>query len=153
MYYRRYQRMNNPRFVGPIFLLLGIIFGLLAAVLALNSQQFLVGTVTTTGKIIRCANGNGAESACKPVVRFTTPSGQTVIFTSTFSSSTFSQGEELVVCYHPDDPANARIGTFFALWFLPVLFLCFFLVFSLLGTVITLVFRVWQSRKVAALLN
>ena len=69
-----------------------------------------------------------------PRVRFMTPAGEPVEFTGSVGSrpATFDIGEAVAVLYDPDDPRDARINSFFQLWFAP-------LILGFLGLVFTTV--------------
>ena len=87
----------------------------------------LQGTIETEGMVVDndlelFADGG---SAYVPVVRFTSESGEIVRFTDSVGSipPAYEEGEKVKVLYHPDDPKEAYIKTWFRLWFGSVIWL------------------------------
>ncbi|GHO47882.1 DUF3592 domain-containing protein [Ktedonospora formicarum] len=118
--------------VGGIFLLVGLPFAVIALVMYLSATTFMQNAITTSGTIENCywkdstdfnSKANAAvSSTCQPTVRFHTREGREIIFTSNFSSSDMHEGQEVLVSYHADQPHDARLSTFTALWLLPIIF-------------------------------
>ena len=113
----------NPKkvaFFGAIFLAVSLTMLGIAGFLVWKTSRFLDRAVSTQGTI----------TALVPVIRpnqrrtyaaqfsFTTPAKQAVTITSTSSSNPpeFEVGESVAVLYLPNNPADARIDSFFQLW-------------------------------------
>ncbi|GCE29090.1 hypothetical protein KDA_45740 [Dictyobacter alpinus] len=151
--YQRRYRARSPFLVAFILFVIGLVFGIIGLVFGLNSQSFMVGAVSTTGRIVQCdysgddSSFNSSEnardhinsSACSPVVSFTTKSGEEVHFTSSFSSSSYHPGDTVSVSYHANQPRDARISDFLALWLLPVIFGGIGVLFLLIGCSIVII--------------
>lgn len=152
---RRY-RSRNPWLVGVIFFFIGLIFCSVAAVFWFGNQSFLAGSVSTTGQIVSCSYSSGdadmiaaSTNSCQPTITFTTRSGQEITFTSSVSSSSYSEGDSITVDYHPEHPADARIGDFISLWLFPLIFGglgSIFLIIGLCLAVIPLLLRLLLIR-------
>lgn len=74
-----------------------------------------------------------AKGNYTPVVKFKLPSGQTVSFVSTLSSTSYAEGQEVDVLYDPGFPEDAMIKSFFGLYLVPAI-LFFFAAFTLFVT-------------------
>jgi hypothetical protein len=70
-----------------------------------------------------------------PRVRFATPTGESVEFTGSVGSTpaAFDVGEAVAVLYDPADPQDARIDSFFQLWFGPLILGFLGFVFTAIG--------------------
>jgi hypothetical protein len=92
------------------------------------------GTVTD---LVRSSSSSSSSNSTtyRPVVQYTTQSGETVEFTSSSGSNppSYSKGEQVEVLYRPLLPAQAKINSFFSLWGGPVIVGSLGGVFSLLG--------------------
>lgn len=138
--------MNAARIFPVIFGLVGL--GILAVAIMTASVrlELLADGVRTEGVVVRLAGGGGNSdrSYYYPIVRFRAASGETFVFRGETGTRppAFEQGEEVTVIYHSDNPEVAVIDSFWSLWFLPVLFGAFGLVFSGLA----LAALVWQIR-------
>lgn len=140
----RFQ-IRSPRLVGPIFMCFGLIFGIPALVIFINTQNSLQGTVAGQGRIVSCQmqevtneNNHSVSYVCQPMVHFTTTSGQEIEFVSSFSSDSFHAGDQVPVQYHPNHPQDAQISSFLSLWLLPLIFSGFGVLFFLIGLIVTL---------------
>lgn len=95
-----------------------------------ETVEFLGATVRTGGTVIALKRERGAKGFAEdhPVVRFVPPeTGETVEFRSRFGMwpSPFSVAQSVEVAYDPADPAQARINSFWTIWFLPLLLAAF----------------------------
>lgn len=112
---------------------IGILMLLASAVLIYTKVGVLSSSVKTTGTVIDNRLYTGRKSRTyTPVVTFRTNDGQTITFEGSISSNppSFDLQEQVTVYYSPKDPQKAEIGTFFQLWFLP-------LIFGFMGTIFT----------------
>jgi len=127
-------------FTGVIFFLVGA--GLLVGdyFMIKGNVSFLANSVKTEGKVINILKIESSSSNSKgsynysPEVSFTDNTGQEVTFKSSLSTSmpTYKIGEKVNVIYNKDNPQEARINTFFQLWF-------GVLILSFMGTIFFLV--------------
>jgi len=119
---------TNPQKVAvfsTIFLVLSLSMLGIAGFLAWRTYQFLdqaastQGTITALVPVIRSDNDrHTATTTYAAQFSFTTPAGRSVTITSTSSSNPpgFDVGESVAILYLPNNPANARIDSFFQLW-------------------------------------
>ena len=85
-----------------------------AAVLYFEHQDFVAAADTTEGEVIDIVGVSqrvGSSRSYAPVVRFKTPDGKSVKFTSDSSSNppSYSVGERVTVLYDPAKPRNAKL--------------------------------------------
>ena len=76
-------------------------------------------TAKGQGRIVSCqmeladytdmSSGGAPEDQCRPIVHFTTESGQEIDFVSSYAWGGFQQGDEVSVQYAPDDAQDALI--------------------------------------------
>ncbi len=129
-------------FVAPlIFLVSGIM--LLAGAWRHRARTiaFLSKAREATGKVIALEEAPpqqpGADEleTYAPVIVFTTHSGQKTRFTSPASSypSRYAVGDFVPVLYEANRPDQARIRSFYDLWFVPLLFGGLGVVFTAVG--------------------
>ena len=102
-----------------------------------STRAFVAGAEKSEGTVVRLfrstASGSSA-GAYRPVVKFTTASGQTIIFTSSFGSDPpkYSEGQRVEVAYLPSSPQRAKINDS-SLWFGEMVFAGFGVLFMLFG--------------------
>jgi hypothetical protein len=126
-----------PTFLFGIFLLIGL--GLLggAAYLALDTRADIGRAETAAGTVIDLIGrrDSDGDTIYYPHVRYLTRSGETVEFTGAVGSSppAFEIGEAVSVLYDPAAPEEARIDSFFQLWFGAVILGGIGLVFIVIG--------------------
>lgn len=117
--------MSESATTGLAFLGVGVLCGAIAVFFLVRTRRFLAGAVDAQGTVISMVASSGSEGGTvySPVVQFRAQDGQTVTFTDSVASSPPSHqaGDVITVKYSPGDPQNARIGTGFRLWFVPVL--------------------------------
>ena len=82
-----------------------------------------------------------------PEVSFTDSAGQTITFTSNISSSmpTYHVGQKVSVLYNKNNSQDAKINTFFQLWFVTIIMSFLGVVFFLVG----LLFLIAQKKRAA----
>lgn len=111
-----------------------------ALMLARRSWRRLRRGGRTSGRVvaseaewISSANGPGREFHF-PVVTFKTVMGQEITFRSdTGEGRAKPVGTEVPVLYDPDNPSDATLGSFKALWLIPVVLSLFGMPFLLIG--------------------
>ena len=94
------------------------------------------------GTVVELVRSQSSDSTTyRPVVRYSTQSGEQVEFTSSAGSNppSYSKGEQVEVLYQPLQPAQARINGFFPLWGGPMVIAGLGGVFFLVGAGIVLV--------------
>lgn len=149
----------SPRtltFAGLILLLVSFIFLAVAAIIAFKVDHFVSAATQTTGVVIALAEKHDAKRdsiTYAPVFTFATESGQTQSVTSSVATSpaSYAVGDKVPVLYRPADPADAKIDSFWQLWFLPVLFAGFGSTELLTGIVLLYIAHRKVMRKAAHL--
>lgn len=132
---RRTRRWPGA-FVG-VFLLVGL--GMLggAGYLFVDTRHDIATGVGAEGVVIDliAERDSDGDDVYYPRVRFATPAGEPVEFTGSVGSSppAFDIGEAVAVLYNPSDPRDARIDSFFQLWFAPLILGFLGLVFTAVG--------------------
>lgn len=87
-----------------------------------NTSRFIARAARAEGRVValdRSIGSSGSSSTYRPVVEFTSTSGRRIEFTSSVGSNppAYRVGEPVAVLYDPSDPYQARIKSFFQLWF------------------------------------
>ena len=105
--------------VKYVFTLVGI--GMLVGALLVyrSTSSFLTEAAKTEGTVVELAKSRSSDSTTyRPVVQFTSQSGQAIEFVSSTGSNppSYSKGQKVEVLYLPKDPKNAKISGFFSLW-------------------------------------
>ena len=103
-----------------------------------KTRHFIARAATAPGvvtELIEVRDNDGSASTFKPVVKFTTASGQLVSFTSSYSSRppAYDVGENVTVLYSPGNANDARIKGFASLWLGTLILLGLGLAFSGIG--------------------
>jgi hypothetical protein len=134
----------SPRDAPFPWALLGfaLIFAAVAAALALSTRRFVATAVHADGVVVAILHEQEFEGATIgtevgfPVVRFETTHGPREL-KSTIGSDppAFAVGERVVVLYPPGKPKEARLGTFWQLYLVPVVFAGLAGVFAAVGGV------------------
>jgi hypothetical protein len=126
---------------------------LLATVFGIRTAAFTHRAVATNGSIIRLIEAPGESNETinyAPVFTFTASNGYNYTITSNTASNPpeFKVGQAVQVLYEASNPANAKLASFWQLWFLPALL-------SSLGIVLAgagyLLFRYQRRRNSARL--
>lgn len=105
------------RVKAVIFLVVGA--GLLLTALAIGAgvRSFIVESDRAHGRVTRLAAGGS-----HPEIEFTTASGQAISFSDSGFISGYRSGDEVAVRYRPSEPKlSAKLDTFGALWFAPLM--------------------------------
>jgi hypothetical protein len=119
-----------------IFVLVGAALSLLAIRHLLQRRVFLRNADVTTGVIVALGERRDEdETSYFPKVRFRTAAGREVTFESGAGSGQESWriGNSIKVRYQRDQPENAEVGSFAALWGLPLLFAVLGIAFLFVG--------------------
>jgi hypothetical protein len=108
-------------FSGIIFFLVSIGMLIGGFFFASSTLSFKANSSSAEGVVIdltrKYSSDGGATYA--PVVAFKDTSGTEITFTTGMASNppAYTKGEKVSVMYNPGDPQDARIDTFFQLWF------------------------------------
>jgi hypothetical protein len=138
-----------PRWLGPLFLLVGL--GLIAGagIAVWLELAFRERAVETDGRIVEMIRettrdrDGGSSTNWTPVFAYRLPDGREVRVTASFSSSPpcCKVGDAVRVRYDPADPARARMTGFLSSWLLPTILGGMGSVFTLLGLVLPRMLR------------
>jgi hypothetical protein len=137
-------------FMGAIFGGAGALFLVIALVLILNTRAFLATAERAPGVVIENVRHSGSKgSTFAPRVRFTAAGGREVVFVGGVSSSPPSHdvGERVTVVYPPGKPEDARIESFFQLYFAPFILGLLGSIFGAVGGGLVLVPRLGERRR------
>jgi len=123
-----------------LFLLLGA--GLLAAAFFnyKSTAAMIARAERVSGEVVELElRGGGAGSrrsyAYYPKIKFTTPAGQQMVFSSSSGAKppAYKVGEKVEVYYNADDPGGAMVNSFMSLWMISVILAVFGLVIFAVG--------------------
>ena len=109
--------MRVERAKAIVFLLVGV--GLIVAALVTGAgvRRFVAGSDVVRGRVSRL-NAGGSH----PEIEFTTRAGESVSFPQGGFIGGYAPGDQVEVRYDPADPRlTARLDSFGALWFAPML--------------------------------
>jgi hypothetical protein len=117
--------------IGLLLAALGAAALIAAGWVGLRTRAFIRRAATTVGVVVDFAEetsqerrGDHLEIATYfyPVVQFQTASGDAVQFSSTIGTERprLRKGQQVPVLYDPARPAEARIRSFWQLWWLPL---------------------------------
>ncbi len=87
-------------------------------------ESFIAESAKAEGKVTEVVRSRSSDSTTyKPVVQFNAPNGELIEFMSDTGSNPPSHtvGEKVEVLYLPDNPHDAKINSFFTLWFGPLI--------------------------------
>jgi hypothetical protein len=132
--------MKVLKIVSWVFSAVGTVLLIASVLLYSSTSRFIANAASAQGKVIdlvrsRSNSGSSSESTYRPVVVFTSPAGRHIEFTSGVGSNPPSHtvGEDVTVLYDPSNPNQARIKSFFSLWFGCVLVLALGVIFAGIG--------------------
>ena len=140
--WRKAPKMNLEIEAKKISSILSLIFGLVGIVLIavavsfyFRTQNFISDSLLTDGTVIDLVYD---DDTAYPKVRFRTQAGEVIEFTSNAGSypPAFHEGELVEIHYNPENPYEARIGSFFSLWGISIIFGVLGLVFSAIPIII-----------------
>jgi hypothetical protein len=124
---RKYVRLSVSAVMWAGALLAAFAAVAFSAARLYQSATLVADGVRTEGVVIRndtvrCGEDD-TETCFRPVVRFTTPGGQAVVFGAHWSGRPKSHeaGDPVSVIYDPEAPDGARIDGFVTLWLMPFL--------------------------------
>lgn len=142
-------RGRAPRWLGPVFLVLGL--GLLAGAgaAAWFELAFRQRAVETDGRIVQMLQRTSSDSSGRrstnwtPVFAYRLPDGREVRVTASFSSSPpcCKVGDVVRVRYDPADPMHGRMTGFMSSWLMTVILGGLGAVFALVGLVVARAMR------------
>ncbi len=121
---------HKMRWAGYFLVAGGIVMAATGVWQVVESTEFLDATARAEGAIVALEREKSAKGmpVDRPIFIFTAPeTGVTFPIKSRFGiwPSPFSVGETVEVAYDPGDPAQARINSFWTIWFLPLLLALF----------------------------
>jgi hypothetical protein len=123
---------------GLIFVALGAVFLLVAAIAWFRTRRFAGEALPASGEVIALRERSGEGVTYSPVVRFETREGREVVFTETSSTNPpgYAVGERIQVLYHWRDPSRARVASTFRLYLLAMIFGGLGLIFLVVGSLV-----------------
>lgn len=116
-----------PTCMGLGFAAIGIFFIIGSWSHYRDTTTFLKTAITTQGTVIEGTVIEGTVIKARetnPTIQFKTKDGRNIIFNDTHNRSrsskfkeVYSTGSQVSIIYQPNHPENARINTFYQLWF------------------------------------
>ncbi|SEW52193.1 DUF3592 domain-containing protein [Chitinophaga arvensicola] len=109
------MKRSSVSLVFNIFLAVGVLMLVIAAVISYSIQKFDAGAVKTTGHVVdliqRGSSGSRGGSTYSPVVIYTDNKGQEHRYTPSFSSNPpgYKVGEFVGIYYDPKNPDEAKM--------------------------------------------
>ena len=127
---------KTPKWLGLIFLGIGIVFLVIASLIGYFQQEFIDNSRTTEGRVVQMVG----RMKKAPVVRFSLPNGESITFQSSISSNPprYAVEEKVTVRYDLENPADAAIVGWIEAWLLVSIMGGFGAVFTLIGAGLTL---------------
>ncbi|MFN4147700.1 MAG: DUF3592 domain-containing protein [Runella sp.] len=120
-----------------IFILLGLIFLVIAWFIYQNQREFLTTAKTAEGvvKQLMFSSSRKSRGTYHPLVEFQTPDGQIHSFRSETGSNpaAYEVGERVEVKYDPRNPSQAKLNSFWDLWGLLAVLAGFGMIFFMVG--------------------
>jgi hypothetical protein len=141
----------GPFAVGGLGMLGGAVWTASQTVSLLSTAERVPGTVVA---LELRPDTKRPGNALYPRVRYRDATGDDVVFLGSSGSypPAFSLGEAVTVLYDPENRADARIESFWQLWFGPLFLGLMGLLFSGLGNAPWLI-RLWSKRRKARLVD
>ncbi len=117
-------------FVPTLFMLIGILLAFKGFEHGYTSYELVRGSVSAPGEITKVvpylSSKAGKTSSLQyfPDVKYTTAKGKEITFRSQITSRAdhYKAGDKVRVLYQEDDPKDALIGSFSAIWSIPLIF-------------------------------
>lgn len=135
---------NSPaalRTVGTVFVSLGLVALLIAAIFAIPELIAGGSAVKAEGTIVQFN-----QQQRYPRVRFTDRNGEAVEFVAGVRNTGWREGDRVPVIYDPANPRSARIDEFAGRWFFPGLAGIFAVTFGGTGLLLRLLAARWRRR-------
>jgi Protein of unknown function (DUF3592) len=109
------------RRVGLVLVVVSCAMLFYAISLAIKTREFLAEARITAGRVISLERSSSVRgSVYYPIVQFRTAAGQSITFRSSLANVAVL-GQTVRVLYLPNNPDDARLDTYKALWFWPTL--------------------------------
>ncbi len=117
--------MKTVKIMSTIFAVVGLGLIAITVFMSLNTYNFIQKSKVTTGMVVDFVRQSSTDSdnretySYAPVVEFTTEDKQEIRFTSSVSSNppSYDVDDSVSVMYNPASPHDAKINSFFELWF------------------------------------
>jgi hypothetical protein len=133
-----------------VFTVLGAAL-LIGAVTSYNNVSgFLKDAVSVQGTVVKMVRSSGGDSTTyKPIVAFVVSEGHAVQITSNVGSNppAYSVGDSIEVLYPPETPQDARINSFFDLWWATVFMVSMGAPLFIIGVVIFSLGRMGNRKR------
>jgi len=118
--HRGFAPIDAVKATMTVFAVLGLGMLIGGGVFLKSTSDFMATAQRAEGRVIDLEyRRSGEGGAYYPVVRFRGASGEEVTFRSRVGKRPpgYSQGDPVVVLYDPLDPSEAKVESFFELWF------------------------------------
>lgn len=125
--------------LGLVLIGIGLLPGCLGGLLCLSRLSFLRRTVRVIGLVEEMTLMHRLNRhVYQPKITFTAQNGKKVRLVSLGQSNPprFRVGQEVPLIYEPQQPHGARIRSFGSLWFAPLLFVSFGMLFFFIGLIL-----------------
>ena len=149
------MQKNKALIVGVIFFLVGLFILVGDFYVTRGMLSFLSLSTRTDGKVTSIVQGRSSKGQYmySPEISFTDAEGKILSFTSNLSTNSpnYKVGEAVSVLYNKDNHQDAKINTFFQLWFGTIVLSILGVVFFVIGLFV-LIFKFRNIAKVKDLL-
>ncbi|WP_013320872.1 DUF3592 domain-containing protein [Gloeothece verrucosa] len=145
---------------NKLFSIVGSVFGLLGLGMLFGSwlsfsgtQDFLKNSVSSVGTVIdlrvKSSYDHDGGSIYYPRVSFQTEKAEKIDFESNFGTNppAYKVGQQVPVLYHPDNPDQAQIKSFWSLWFVSILLLGMGGIFTVVGLSLLLSLKLQKQQS------
>ncbi|MUG98955.1 DUF3592 domain-containing protein [Scytonema sp. UIC 10036] len=115
----------NSSLTSTALTCIGILVASVGITTGLDNYSFVKRAVSTQGTVIdNLLDSTHRSDSYYPLVKFTTRTGETIVFESKVGSNSpeYKKGEQVKIFYHPQKPNAAMINTWIHLWFFPMIF-------------------------------
>jgi len=119
------EQLRRQKRLGIRALLLGVVLMLIGIPFFVQSWRFNASAIRAAGKIVQLEQLHGGKDASYiPVFSFVDQAGGSHVIHSRLGSShpRYAVGDVVGVLYPANDPEQARLNSFFALWLWPIVF-------------------------------
>jgi len=108
----------KTRWVGILAVAASFFFIILGGIYFIRTQNLINHWLSAKGTVIETTFRTGRANTRYTIIKFQTPDGKFIKFTSTtnYYYGAYKDGETVDVLYNPQDPKDARLNSFNGLW-------------------------------------